>query len=109
MHQMILEAVSPQICKQLLELREGYDEVLALHQIVENGQICFLIDVIEEVSLHHVVCVGPYQFLSLSFGLFDNLFNVKAAIIGLFGHNVLRLVIILVWVLNGALDFDLIL
>ena len=61
MHQMILEAVSPQIGQQLFELRESDDEVLALHQIVKNGQICLLVDVIEETRLHHVVGVGPYQ------------------------------------------------
>ena len=66
MHQMILEAISPQIGQQLLELSEGDDEVLALHQIVKNGQICFLVDVIEEIRLHHVVGVGPNQLLALS-------------------------------------------
>jgi hypothetical protein len=62
-------------------LRESDDEVLALHQIVKNGQICFLVDVIEEVLLHHVVGFDPYQLLALSLGLFDYLLNVKATII----------------------------
>ena len=65
-HQMILEAVSPQIGQQLLKLRESDNEVLALHQIVENGQICFFVDVIEEIRLHDVVGIGPYQLLPLS-------------------------------------------
>jgi hypothetical protein len=106
---MILEAVSPQVGKQLLELREGDNEVLALHQIVENGQICFLVYVIEEVCLHHVVGVGPNQLLALSLRLLDYLLNVQAAIIRLLGHYVLGLVIVFVRILFGALDFDLVL
>ena len=54
-------------------MREGDDEVLALHQIVENGQNCFLVDVIEEVRFHHVVGVVPYQLLALRLRLFDYL------------------------------------
>jgi len=106
---MIFEAVSPQVGQQLLELREGDDEVLALHQIVENGQICFLVYVIEEVRLQYVVCVCPNQLLALSLRLLDYLLYVQAAIIRLLGHNVLCLVIVFVRVLFCALDFNLIL
>jgi hypothetical protein len=104
---MILEPVSYQIGQHLFELREGDDEVLALHQIVKNGQICFLVDVIEEVRLHHVVGVVPNQLLALSLRLFDYLLNVKATIIRQLCHNtnVLCLVIRLVWVLFSTLDF----
>lgn len=83
--------------------------MLALHQIVENGQICFFVYVIEEVRLQHVVSVCPNQLLALSLRLLDYLLNVQAAIVRLLGHNILCLVIVSVRVLFGALDFDLIL